>query len=99
MGIEPAQAEQNVALKPIISHIPNVYLIHGHHIIITKNLEEHLEPIREVMEVIKSQNLNRNQNKFSFSSNEIKFGEMLFYSGEVKEDPEKVKALQDLQPP
>ena len=27
MGVKPAQAELNAALKPIFSHVPKVYLI------------------------------------------------------------------------
>ena len=52
MGVKPAQAKLNVALKPIFSYIPNVYLIHDDLIIATTSIEEHLEDIREVMEVI-----------------------------------------------
>ena len=48
MGVKPAQAELNAALKSIFSHIPNVYLIHNNLIITTKSIDEHLEAIREV---------------------------------------------------
>ena len=60
MGVKPAQAELNAVLKPIFSHIPNVYLIHDDLTIATKSIEEHLEAIREVMEVIKLKNLTLN---------------------------------------
>ena len=42
MGVKPAQAELNTALKPIFSHITNVYQIHDDLIIATKSTEEHL---------------------------------------------------------
>ena len=42
MGVKPAQAELNAALKPIFSHITNVYRIHDDLTIATKSTEEHL---------------------------------------------------------
>ena len=54
MGVKPTQTELNTALKPIISHIPNIYLIQGNLRIATKSTEEYLEAVHEVMEVIKS---------------------------------------------
>ena len=98
MGVKPAQAKLNAALKLIFSHIPNIHLIQNNLIIATKSTEEYLEAIHEVMEVIKSKNLTLNPNKYTFSSKEIKFWGMLFYSEGVKPDPEKTKALEDLQP-
>ena len=99
MGVKPAQAELNAALKPIFSHIPNVYLIHDDLIIATKSTEEHLEAIGEVMEVIKSKSLTLNPNKCTFGLQAMKFCGMLFSSEGVKPDPEKIKTLEDLQPP
>ena len=58
-----------------------------------------MEGICEVMEVIKSKNLTLSPNKFTFGSKEINFRAMLFSSEGVKPDPEKIKALEDLQPP
>ena len=90
MEVKPAQAELNPALKPIFSHVPNVYLIHNDIIIATKSTEEHLEAIREVMEVIKSKNLTLNPNKCTFGLKAVKFCGMLFPSEGVKPDPEKL---------
>ena len=98
MGVKPAQRKLNAALKLIFSHIPNIHLIQNNLIIATKSTEEYLEAIHEVMEVIKSKNLTLNPNKYTFSSKEIKFWGMLFSSEGVKPDPEKTKALEDLQP-
>ena len=39
MGVKPAQAELNAALKLIFSHISNVYLIHDDLIIATKSMK------------------------------------------------------------
>ena len=39
MGVKPAQRELNAALKPIFTHIPNVYLIHDD-LIIAKNFQQ-----------------------------------------------------------
>ena len=99
MGVKSPQVELNAALKPIFSHISNVCLIHNDLIIATKSIEEHLEAIREVMEAIKSKNLTLNLNKCVFGSKGNKFWGILFSSEEVKPDTEKIKALEDLQPP
>ena len=93
MGVKPAQAELNAALKPIFNHIPNVYVIHDDLIIATKSTEEHLEAIGEVMEVIKSKSLTLNPNKCTFGLKAMKFCGMLFSSEGVKPDPEKIKTL------
>ena len=93
MGVKPAQAELNAALKPIFSHIPNVYLIHDDLIIATKSTEEHLEAIGEVMEVVKSKSLTLNPNKCTFGLKAMTFCGMLFSSEGVKPDPEKIKTL------
>ena len=72
MGVNLPQAEVRAALKPIFSHISNVYLIRDDLIIATKNMEEYLHAIREVMEVIKSKNLILNPHECTFGSKEIK---------------------------
>ena len=84
MWVKPAQAELNAALKPIFSHVPNVYLIHDGLIITTKSSEQHLEAIREAMQVIKSKNPFFDPNKCTFGSKEINIWRMLLSSGEVK---------------
>ena len=98
MGVNPAQANLNAALKPIFSHIPNVRQIHDDLIIATKSTEEHLEAICEVMEVIKSNNPTLNPKKSTFGLKEITFLGMLSSSEGVKPDPGKIKSLEDVQP-
>ena len=99
MGVKPAQAELNAALKTIFTHIPNFYLMHDDLIIATKSIEEHLEAIRGVVEVMKSKNLTLNPNKCTLGSKEIKFLGTLFSSEKVKPEPEKNKDLEDIEPP
>ena len=99
MGIKPAQAELSVAFHPLFSHIPNVYLIHNDLIIATISFDEHLEALREVMEIIKIKNLTLNPKKCIFAAKEIKFWGMIFSSEGVKPDPEKIKAITALEPP
>ena len=99
MAVKPAQAETNAALEAIFSHIPNIHLIHDDLIIATKSIEEHMEAVRENMKVIKSKNLTLNPSKYTFGSKKMKLLKMLFSSEGVKPDPEKVKALEDLQAP
>ena len=50
------------------------------------------------MEVIKSKNLTLNSNKCFLGSKEINFEGTLFSSEGVKPDPQKRKALEDVQP-
>ena len=99
MGVKPAQAELNAALKTIFTHIPNFYLMHDDLIIATKSIEEHLEAIRGVVEVVKSKNLTLNPNKCTPGSKEIKFLGMLSSSEKVKPEPEKNRDLEDIEPP
>ena len=99
MGIKPAQAELSAAFRPLFSHIPNVYLIHDDLIIATISFDEHLEALLEVMEIIKTKNLILNPKKCIFAAKERKFWGMIFSSEGVKPDPEKIKAITDLEPP
>ena len=87
MRVEPAQGELNTALKPILAHIPNVYLIHDDLIIAAKTFNEHNLALEEVMKAIDEANLTLNQ----------KLG-MIFSSSSIRPDPEKVKALENLPP-
>ena len=58
--VEPAQGELNTALKPILAHIPNVYLIHDDLIIAAKTFNEHNLALEEVMKAIDEANLTLN---------------------------------------
>lgn len=78
MGVKHAQAELNAVLKPIFSHIPNVYLIHGDLIIITRNTKEDFQTMREVMEVIKSKNLTLTQTNLLLAQRKQNFEEFYF---------------------
>ena len=92
MGVKPAQGE----LKPIFSHIPNVYLIHDDPIIAAKAFNEDNLALEEMMKAIDQANLTLNPKKCSFGKTEISFWGMIFSSSDVRPDPEKVKALEKL---
>ena len=94
LGVKPAQPEINAALKQIFSHISN---FDNDLIISAKTLRNIWKLTHEVIEVIKKKNLTRNSVKFSFGPKEIKVLWKLFSSEGVKPDPEKIKALTDLQ--
>ena len=83
--VKPAQGVLNAALKPILAHIPSVYLIHDDLNIAAKTFNEHHFAVEKVMRAIDKSNLTLNQ----------KLG-MIFSSSTVRPDPEKVKALENL---
>ena len=85
--VKPAQGVLNAALKPILAHIPSVYLIHDDLIIAAKTFNEHHFALEEVMKAIDKANLTLNQ----------KLG-MIFSSSSVRQDLEKVKALENFPP-
>ena len=99
MGIKPAEGDLNAALKPIFSHIPDVYLIHDDLIIDAKTFNEHNLALKEVMKAIDKANLTLNPKKCSFGKTEIAFWGMIFSSSGIRPNPEKVKALENLPPP
>ena len=66
MGLKPAQGELNSALRPIFSHIQDVYLIHDDLIIATMNEDEHIDAVENVMEAIATAGLTLNGDKMSF---------------------------------
>ena len=99
MGVKSAQGELNAALKPIFAHIPNVYLVHDDLIVAAKTFNEHNLAFEEVMKVIDQANLTLNPKKCSFGKTAIAFWGMIFPSSGVRQDPEKVKALENLPPP
>ena len=92
MGVKPALGELNTALKPIFTHIPNVYLIHDGLIIAAKTFNEHNLALEEVMKAIDQANLTDNPKKCSFGKMEIAFWEMIFSSsGILDETPKKLR--------
>ena len=99
MGIKPAQGELNMALRPLFSHLRDVFLIHDDLIIATETMEEHLEVIRAVMEAVLKAGLTLNPTKCVFGLSEVKFWGMLISKDGVRPDPEKVKALVNLSRP
>ena len=99
MGVKPSQGELNAALAPIFRHIPNAHLIHDDLIVATKNFDDHVKTLDEVMEAIQQAGLTLNRDKCHFCMKEIKFWGMMVNKDGVQPDPEKVEALDGLQPP
>ena len=71
MGVKPAQGE----LKPIFSHIPNVYLIHDDPIIAAKAFNEDNLALKEVMKAIDQANLTLNPKNVLLGKRKFHFGE------------------------
>ena len=78
-----------MALRPIFSHIMDVFLIHDDLIIATETMEEHLEVIKAVMEAVLEAGLTLNPSKCVFGLTEVKFWGMLISKDGVRPDPEK----------
>ena len=99
MGVKPAQSELNAALRPVFAGIPNVYLIHDDLVIAAKTCTEHNTALRQVMEALQSANLTLNPNKCIFGKSRIVFWGMVISDEGVSPDPEKISALENLDPP
>ena len=99
MGVKPAQSELNAALRPVFAGIPNVYLIHDDLVIAAKTCTEHNTALGQVMEALQSANLTLNPNKCIFGKSRIVFWGMVISDEGVSPDPEKISALENLDPP
>ena len=74
MGVKTALRELNAALKPIFTHIRNVYLIHDDLIIAAKTFNEHNLAIQDVMRVIDEANLILNLKNVLLEKRKLHFG-------------------------
>ena len=99
MGIKTAQGELNAALRPLLQDIPDAHHIHDDIIIASNNMKEHIQALNQVFEAIRSSGLKMNASKCEFAEDTIKFWGMIIGEHGVKPDPEKVQALEGLEPP
>ena len=74
MGVKTALRELNAALKPIFTHIRNVYLIHDDLIIAAKTFNEHNLEIQDVMKAIDEANLILNLKNVLLEKRKLHFG-------------------------
>ena len=99
MGVKPAQGELNAALSQVFRHIKDAHVIHDDVIVASENIRDHLKTLEECLAAIQDAGLTLNSDKCWFCYNEVKFWGMLINSEGVQPDPEKVEALDGLQPP
>ena len=99
MGIKPAQGELNAALTPLFRHIPDAHLIHDDLIIASKDITSHIQALDEVHAAIQESGLTLNPDKCEYGKKELKFWGILVNKEGVQPDPEKVEALEELEPP
>ena len=99
MGIKTAQGELNAALRPILQDIPDAHHIHDDIILASKNVEDHMKTLKQVLQALRLSNLKVNPKKCEFIKDEIKFWGMIVSAKGIKPDPEKVEILKHLQPP
>ena len=90
MGLSPAQAELNAALRPVFSHIDSAHVIHDDLIVAANSDEEHDHAIQQCMEAASKAGLTFNLSKCFFGRSEISFWGMIFTSEGVRPDPAKV---------
>ena len=74
MGVKTALRELNAALKPIFTHIRNVYLIHDDLIIAAKTFNEHNLAIQDVMKAMDEANLILNLKNVLLKKRKLDFG-------------------------
>ena len=99
MGVKPAQGELTMALQPIFGHIPDVYLIHDDLVIAAETQVKHNVALKAVLKGASEAGLTLNPSKCSYGVSEIRFWGIIFSADGVRPDPEKVDALNDLEPP
>ena len=99
MGIKPAQGELNAALSQLFRHIRDAHVIHDDVIVASENIQNHLKALEECLAAIEEAELTLNEDKCWFCYDEVKFWGMLINSEGVQPDPEKVEALEGLEPP
>ena len=99
MGIKTSQGELNAALRPLLQDINDAHHIHDDIIIASKDMNQHLNAIRQVLQAIKDSGMKLNPKKCEFAKKEIKFWGIVVSADGVKPDPAKVEALEHLEAP
>ena len=99
MGVKSAQGELNAALQQLFRHIPDAHVIHDDVIIASKNMEDHLKTVEECLAASQNAGLTLNEDKCWFCYDEVRFWGMLVNTEGIQPDPEKVEALEGLEPP
>lgn len=91
------QRLMNQVLAPVLGKSALVYL--DDIIIYSKNANEHLEHLNNVLELISTAGLKISPGKCEFLKNELKYlGHVVSHEG-IKVDPDKVTAIREMKPP
>ena len=99
MGIKTSQGELNAALRPLLQDIPDAHHIHDDIIIASKDVNQHLKAVKQVLQAIKDSGMKLNPSKCEFAKKEISFWGIIVSGDGVKPDPKKVEALDHLEAP
>ena len=78
MGITPAQSELNAALRPILGHIQNVFLIHHDLVVATKTTIEHKHTLSKVMEAVSTAILRSTQKNVILANQKSNLGHVIY---------------------
>ena len=84
---------------PLFRNIPDAHLIHDDLIIASSDITNHLTALDDCLAAIQREGLTLNDEKCQFGMSEVKFWGMVINEGGVQPDPDKVEALDGLQPP
>ena len=98
-GLLPASSELNKALKQLLGHIPEVFMIHDDILIATETEEEQYAVLDKILQLLEESGLTLNGEKCIFVSQDIPFWGMRFTKDGIKPDPAKCKAFQEMDPP
>ena len=87
----------NYVLRDYIDHFVIVYL--DDILIYSKNMEEHKEHVRKVLQTLQDNKLLVEPEKCQFYTKKVSFLGHIITPGKVQMDPEKLKAINDWKPP
>ena len=86
-------------IKKLLSGVKGVINIHDDILIAAKSKTEHNYILKQTLQILKDNNVTLNKRKCIFGKAQINFFGLVFSEKGVLPDPEKVKSLQEADPP
>ena len=98
-GVLPASSELNQAFQRILSHIPEVRVIHDDILIASQTIEQQYDAIEKVFHTLAENGLTLKSSKCIFLVQDLPFWGMRITNEGIKPSPQKCQAVQDMEPP